>query len=348
MTFETKRAAAIVLLAAAVLSSGCGGALRRVGLGGSATASVPPVAATAAKESKDAKTAARERRKQEKKATALARREVREKTATAARATKDRGAKTASRAPKETGLDKDLRETREAAALAPAEPYWPFHVAELYVGADSLAAASTAIADALARDPDYAPALTLRSRLDARAGRHVEAIRSIEAALARPGAFPSGAPRELIEGLALHYEALGKDDRAQALLAGAPPRQGPPSPALVALTLDGAKPESAAPLAEAAVKSDPRSAVNQNNWGITLLRNGDPLAAKRAFEWATRADPTLAGPWYNLAILHKYYLFDDSTATASFAEYWQRSHRDPDGLAALFGRTPQKPLAQDE
>ena len=202
--------------------------------------------------------------------------------------------------------------------------------------------------DALARDPDYAPALTLRSRLDAHAGRHVEAIRSIEAALARPGAFPAGPPRELIEGLALHYQAIGKGDRAQALLAGAAPRKGPPSPALVALTLDGAKPESAAPLAEAAVKNDPRSAVNQNNWGVTLLRNGDPLAAKKAFEWATRADPTLAGPWYNLAILQKYYLFDDSTASASFAEYWQRSHRDPDGLAALFGRTAQKPLAQDE
>lgn len=334
MTFDTRRAAVLVLLAAAVLSSGCSGALRRVGLGGSATASRAPRA-------EQEKTAAREPET-----------ESREKAAANAskeeRARKKEREKTAARAPKESGLEKDLRETREAAALAPAEPYWPFHVAELYAAADSLPGAETAIADALARDPDYAPALTLRSRLDARAGRHEAAIRSIEAALARPGAFPSGPPRELIEGLALHYQAIGKGDRAQALLAGAAPRKGPPSPALVALTLDSATPENAAPLAEAAVKNDPRSAVNQNNWGVTLLRNGDPLAAKKAFEWATKSDPALAGPWYNLAILHKYYLFDDSTASASFAEYWQRSHRDPDGLAALFGRTAQKPLAQDD
>ena len=329
MTFGTKRAAISVLLAVAVSASGCGGALRRVGLGGSATASRTPKA-------EPEKSAARAPKKE------------REKVAAARTPKESRGKEAAARAPKETGLEKDLRETREAASLAPAEPYWPFHAAELLAGADSLAGAEAAIGDALARDPDYAPALTLRSRLDDRAGRHVEAIHSIEAALARPGAFPSGPPRELIEGLALHYQALGKGDRAQALLAGAPPRRGAPSPALVALTLDGAKPEDAAPLAEAAVKNDPRSAVNQNNWGVTLLRNGDPLAAKKAFEWATKADPTLAGPWYNLAILHKYYLFDDSTAAASFAEYWQRSHRDPDGLAALFGRTPPKPLAQDE
>ena len=328
MTIGTKRAAFVMLLAAAVLASGCGGSLRRIGLGGSSTASRAP---RAEKE----KTAARVPKPE------------REEAAAARTSRDSRGKKADARAPKETGLEKDLRESREAAALAPAEPYWPFHTAELYAGADSLAGARAAIADALARDPDYAPALTLRSRLDDRAGRHDEAIRAIESALARPGAFPSGPPRELIEGLALHYQALGKGDRAQALLAGAPPRKGPPSPALVALTLDGATPENAAPLAEAAVKDDPRSAVNQNNWGVTLLRNGDPLAAKKAFEWATKADPALAGPWYNLAILHKYYLFDDSTAAASFAEYWQRSHRDPDGLAALFGRTPSKPLAQD-
>jgi len=294
--------AGIVALAGLLLLAGCGGSLRRVGLGSGAAASRASSAATSPRSARPAH---------------------------------------------ETGFEKDVRETREAARLAPTEPYWPYHLAEIFAAADSTPAAEEALSDALARDPAYAPALALRSSFDARAGRHEAAISLLEGALARPDAFPDGPPRELVESLALHYDALGKHDRAQALLTSARAGKGAPSPALVYLTLEGARPEDAAPLAERAVKNDPRSAVNQNNWGITLLRNGDPIAARRSFEWATRLDPRLAGPWYNLAIVQKYYLFDDSTAASSFAEYWQRSRRDPDGLAVIFGRTEKKPLAQD-
>jgi len=248
----------------------------------------------------------------------------------------------------ESALQKNLRETREAAQLAPQESYWPFHVAELYVAADSGARAEAALEQALARDPDYAPALALRSSLDYRAGRHEHAIQFLEAALAKPGAFPGGPPSALFEGLALHYDALGREDDARRTVEKARAgRKERPSPALVYLTLRGPTPESAAAAAESAWRNDPGSAVNQNNYGIARLRQGDPAGARKAFEKATQIDPALAGPYYNLAILQKYYLFDDQAASHWFDLYWARSQSDPDGLAVTFGKSDRRNLAQD-
>ena len=53
------------------------------------------------------------------------------------------------------------------------------------------------------------------------------------------------------------------------------------------------------------------------------------------------------GPLYNLAILEKYYLFHDDQAARWFDAYWRRSQDDPDGLAAVFGKSARPSLAQD-
>jgi tetratricopeptide (TPR) repeat protein len=251
-------------------------------------------------------------------------------------------------APHESSLQKDLREMREAAVLAPAAPYWPYRIAELYESADSLARAESALEQSLARDPAYAPALALRASFDYRAGRHERAIQSLEAALARHGAYPEGPPRELVEGLALHYEALGRDEKARQLLEASPSRKRDAAPAMVYLTLLGPAPETAAAIAESAVRDDSKSAANQNNFGITRLRAGDPFGARKAFEKAAQLDSSLAGPFYNLAILEKYYLFNDEAAGRWFARYWGKSQDDPDGLATVFGKSARRDLAQDE
>jgi hypothetical protein len=66
----------------------------------------------------------------------------------------------------------DIGAAKERCALLPAEPYWPFRLAELYVAADSLPAAERALRQALRRDAAYAPALSLLSKLYFDSGRH--------------------------------------------------------------------------------------------------------------------------------------------------------------------------------
>ena len=100
--------------------------------------------------------------------------------------------------------------------------------------------------------------------------------------------------------------------------------------------------------AEQAVREHPGSAAHQNNYGITRLRAGDVEGARKAFAAAIDRDSKLAGPYYNLAILEKYYRFDDGAASRWFGEYWKRSHDDPDGLAAVFGMKPVRSLAAEK
>jgi hypothetical protein len=50
-------------------------------------------------------------------------------------------------------------------------------------------------------------------------------------------------------------------------------------------------------------------------------------------------DSHLPGPYYNLAILEKFYLLDDAAAAHWFQKFQQRSSDDPDGLAKLFEPT---------
>jgi tetratricopeptide (TPR) repeat protein len=238
-----------------------------------------------------------------------------------------------------------IAEAREQMALAPSEPYWPYRMGQLYLTADSAARAESALETALARDPSYAPALSLLSKMYYDTGRHEDAVRMIEAARSRAAAsgVAGGVPRTLLVGLALHYDALGRPDLADPVMAEAaqPSRAGS---ADVYMTLRGATPEAATEMATEAVQRDPRNAVHQNNYGIVRLRAGDAKAARRAFEAALELDPKLPGPYYNLAILEKYYLLDDEAAARWFKQYWQRSTADPDGLAAVFGKSAE-PLA---
>jgi predicted Zn-dependent protease len=236
-----------------------------------------------------------------------------------------------------------LDEARERGSLAPNEPYWPYREAQLDLDADSLEAARAALEASLARDSSYLPALSLLSKLDYESGRNADAVRRIEAARSR---FPDGLPPALQTALALHYDALDRPDLARATLPGAPAGDlGDGGSARVFLILRGDHPDSATALAASAVHDDPRSAVNQNNYGITRLRASDPAGARKAFLKAIDLDSHLAGPYYNLAILEKYYLLDDQAAAKWFDLYWDRSHADPDGLAGIFGKGASKPLA---
>ena len=228
---------------------------------------------------------------------------------------------------------------RAQAEQFPDEPYWPYRLAELRLAADSTAAAEGSLKTALARDRSYAPALSLLSKLYFDSGRHVEAIRMLEAARARVEDFPDGFPPELLSGLALHYDALGRIARADSLMDAI--RSGDRKATRVAgiyLALRGTDPAAAAAPAGAAVKENPRSAVRQNNYGITRLRAGDPVEARKAFNDAIALDPTLAGPYYNLAILEKYYALDDAAAEHWLALYRKRSASDPDSLFGAIAR----------
>lgn len=248
-----------------------------------------------------------------------------------------------------TPREDPLAEALGHAALDPKQPYWAFRAGQLYAGADSLARAEAWLRTALARDGAYAPALALLSKLYWDAGRHEEGVRLLESARARTGAFPEGFPPELLAGLALHYDALDRTVDAEAAAAEvARPDPDATGSALVYVRLRGRSPESAASLAEAALDRDGKSAVRHNNLGIARLRAGDPVAARKSFLKAIDLDPRLPGPYYNLAILEKYYALDDLAGARWFAEYRRRSSDDPDGLARAFDREPPAPVTKIE
>lgn len=238
-----------------------------------------------------------------------------------------------------------LGDAREQAALSPAQPYWPYREATLLFEADSTEAAERALRESLRRDPDYAPSLARWSKLMWDEKRHVEAIERLEAARARRGTL---AP-ELAAGLALHYDAVDRPDRARdvlATLAGDDAR-GTAS-ARTYVTLRGEHPEAATDLAVTALGDDPKSAAAQNNYGIARLRAGDPVSAKKAFQKALDLDPRLPGPHYNLAILEKFYLLDDEAAEKWIASYWKRATDDPDSLRHVFEAPARRAIAREE
>jgi tetratricopeptide (TPR) repeat protein len=232
----------------------------------------------------------------------------------------------------------DVAEARAQAVLEPSEPYWHHRMAELQVAADSLVRAEAALHAALSRDPLYAPSLALLSKLMYDGTRHVEAIGLLEAARKRSAEYPEGFPEALTAGLALHYDAIGRSAEADALLEElGRPNVARVGPAVVYLRLRAA--DDAAELARETVYGDARSAANQNNWGIVRLKAGDPTGARKAFLAAIERDPTMPGPYYNLALLEKYWMLDDAAAAKWFTEYRRRSQDDPDGLAEALAKS---------
>jgi tetratricopeptide (TPR) repeat protein len=241
--------------------------------------------------------------------------------------------------PKLSGLQEKIFEARDQSSVDVTEPYWPYRLGEIYAEADSVALAESALKSALRRDPSYAPALALLSKLYYDDRRHQDAVELLEAARSRSG--PDGVPPALLGGLALHYEALGRHDLAAAVVASVQGSDaGKARSALVYVTLRGEHPAGAADPARAAVDDDPRSAANQNNYGLTRLRTGDPKAARDAFLKAIEIDPKRPGPYYNLAIVERFYFLDDAAAARWLKAYRERSNEDPDGLFKLFETKP--------
>ncbi len=251
--------------------------------------------------------------------------------------------------PQLTRHETRVLEAREQMALDAKEPYWPYRLGQIHVEADSLAQAEAALKASLRRDPSYAPALSLLAKLYYDAGRHAEAVELLESARTRPGAFAGGVPQEITSGLALHYEALGRHDLAAALVGNASrSATGPARSAAVYVTLRGESARGATDLASAAVEEDAKSAANHNNYGITKLKAGDPKSARKAFLRAIELDPELPGPYYNLAILERYYRFDDVAAARWLRAYREHASQDPDGLFGAVEKGAPKPIAKEE
>ena len=196
----------------------------------------------------------------------------------------------------------------------------------------------------LARDPADAAALTRLSRLLHEQGRHAEAIELL--APVRDGAVKlSSADRAaVLAGLALHEAALGRDDEARAVLRLLPDDAAPSVSAYLAVR--GARADSALALTERALRGAPESSAHRNNRGIALLRAGDADAAQREFERAITLDPARPGPYYNLAILERYYRQDTAAARRWFQAYWTRAKDDPDSLFAELGAAKPARVAE--
>ena len=195
--------------------------------------------------------------------------------------------------------------------------------------------------DPLAADSS---ALALASRVDWAAGRHADAIERLEAARPAPGLTPG-----LLLALALHYDASDRPDLAAAVLseAGSDAAAAGGS-AAVYLRLRGAAPDAANGPALEALKKGPERAVNHNNHGITRLRAGDLDGARAALQKAMGIDPSLPGPYYNLALLEKFWRGDDAAAGRWFALYRERASEDPDGIARAIAPGASRQAAAQE
>ena len=96
--------------------------------------------------------------------------------------------------------------------------------------------------------------------------------------------------------------------------------------------------------AERALEAD-ESAQNCNNYGIALLQEGRPKEARDVLLRALELEPDLPGALYNLAIVERFYFFDDEAALGWYRRYATHSSHDPDKLAEIFGQSPSAPLS---
>jgi tetratricopeptide (TPR) repeat protein len=227
----------------------------------------------------------------------------------------------------------ELARTREQMTLMPQEPYWPYRAAQIQIATDSTAEARTSLKRALTLCPDYSPALLLLSKLQYQAGEFEEAAELLE-----PAVIGEGPEIDALRiALALNLDALGKSERAQELLRQSSHAKAMFTSAATYVNLRSTKFQDSLELAEAALKTNPHSASNQNDYGIALLYSGDPEGARAAFLKALELDPKLSGALYNLAIVDTYYFYDKRKGREWFERYAKLDSSDPDELGAVFG-----------
>ena len=227
----------------------------------------------------------------------------------------------------------ELLTVEENMATMPDEAYWPYRAAEIQIAMDLTGQAQASLEQALALDADYSPALLLLSKLHYQTGHYEHAVSLLDAALSRS----TNDPDALRIALAINLEALGEIEAAQDLLS-----QCSQDPALrpgaeTFLSLRGDEYLESRDIAETALGADPESASNHNNYGIALLYDGEPQAARESFLRALELDPQIAGALYNLAIVETYYFYDLDKGRAWFERYAELQTDDPDELGAVFG-----------
>ncbi len=191
------------------------------------------------------------------------------------------------------------------------------------------------VRQALALDPAHVPSLARLSKLLWDSARHEEAIATLESHRGTAGRLPD----ELAISLALHYEAIGRTDLADGIVRSVEGRfthWDTAGAALTYLRLRGEGFRDSAGPAARALAARPNSAVNRNNWGISQLYEGHPVEAREAFLTAIELDPTLPGPLYNLAIVDRFYRFDEAAARDWFRRYLTLADEDPDRLADVL------------
>ncbi|NNE43972.1 MAG: tetratricopeptide repeat protein [Gemmatimonadetes bacterium] len=228
-------------------------------------------------------------------------------------------------------VDAEIATLETRATTDGAEPYWPFRIGEIRHAQGRTAEAETSLRQALERHPAHAPSLSLLSKLYYDAGRHDEAIDLLEGSRAQ-----RRLPEVLDVALALHYDAVDEVDIAEELVDSLGGLDWSESGSAVAyLRLRGNDFTASEEVARRALDADD-TAVNRNNYGIAKLYAGDPEGARVHFEKALEKDPTLPGPYYNLAIVERFYHFDDDAARDWFRRYRELSDDDPDGLGEIL------------
>ena len=225
----------------------------------------------------------------------------------------------------------EIERLLQKATHDPGEPYWHYAAGAAQARTGDTEAAKGSLRASLARDDSYEPAAALLADLCYERGEYEEAIAALEACGRSITASPS-----ILTRLALHCDAAERYDRADDLrdrLSVPGPHWVENGSTLSYLHLRSTDFAGAARTAENALTANGESAANHNNYGIALLYRGDPARAQEAFTHAIALDPSLPGPYYNLAILEKYYFFDDEAAAAWFARYEEVGDgSDPDGI----------------
>lgn len=227
----------------------------------------------------------------------------------------------------------ELLTVEENIAVTPEEAYWPYRAAEIQIAMDQPGQAQASLEQALTLDADYSPALLLLSKLHYQTGRYEHAVSLLDAALSRSTRDPDA----LRIALAINLEALGEIEAAQELLAQCSQDPTLRPGAETFLSLRGDEYLESRDIAETALGADPESASNHNNYGIALLYDGEPEAARESFLRALELDPQIAGALYNLAIVETYYFYDLEKGRAWFERYAELQSDDPDELGAVFG-----------